>query len=131
MSQITDIQSVPILKSATIENASVPQTSAVGKQKSDGNVLPITGENQPRPSAGSPTAEMVDRAAVQINDYLQSQNRTLQFSVDKTTGQSIIKVVDQATGKVLRQIPAEYMVRLAQSLLEEEAMTSTGIKLST
>ena len=68
---------------------------------------------------------------VQVNDYLQVQKRSLEFSVDKSTGQTIIKVIDQSSGKVVRQIPPEYVVRLAQTLLEHNGVRSTGIELKT
>ena len=63
-----------------------------------------------------------------VNDFLQSQNRGLEFSVDKSTGKTLIKVVDRTNGKILRQIPPEYVVRLAQTLHYPDQMSSTGIK---
>ena len=70
----------------------------------------------------------VSNAVVQVNDFLQSQNRGLEFSVDKSTGKTLIKVVDRTNGKILRQIPPEYVVRLAQTLHYPDQMSSTGIK---
>lgn len=93
----------------------------------------ITGN--PLPQQGQKAAKVgqaaVDRAVLQVNNYLQSQNRTLEFSVDKSTGRAIIKVIDPTTGKVLRQIPPEYMIRLAQTLQQDSNMSSTGIKIKT
>ncbi|WP_083250665.1 flagellar protein FlaG [Acidihalobacter aeolianus] len=73
----------------------------------------------------------INKALVQVNDYLQQQSRTLQFSIDQTTHQTIIKVVDQSTGQVLRQIPPESMVILAQRLQEMQHMESTGVVVKT
>jgi flagellar protein FlaG len=40
----------------------------------------------------------------------------LQFSVHEDTGQTVIKVVDKDTGKVIRQIPPQEMLELAAKL---------------
>ncbi|OBS09834.1 Flagellin protein FlaG [Acidihalobacter prosperus] len=74
---------------------------------------------------------MLDQALVQVNDYLQSQSRTLQFSIDQSTHQTIIKVIDQSNGQVLRQIPPESMVALAQRLQEMRHVETTGVAVKT
>lgn len=91
-----------------------------------GNSVPSTtsASGQIQPAA-------LKQALVQVNDYLQSQSRTLQFSVDNTTHQTLIKVVDQSTGQVLRQIPPESMVVLAQRLQEFQHMDTTGVAVKT
>ena len=38
------------------------------------------------------------------------------FSTDKQTGTVLVKVIDNATGEVVRQIPSEEVVKFAQSL---------------
>ena len=43
-------------------------------------------------------------------------NTSLSFSVDKSTGRTIIKVVDKDTEKVIREIPPEKMVRLMEKI---------------
>jgi flagellar protein FlaG len=125
MSQITDIKALQAV------SGSVPQPNTSGSSSpaqtiDSGNSLPAHRQKEAKATAGA-----VDKAVVQVNDYLQMQKRTLAFSVDKTTGQTIIKVIDQADGKVLRQIPPEYVVRLAQTLLEHNGVRSTGIELKT
>ena len=127
MSQITDIKALPPGDgTAPAPQASKPGSSSPAQAASSGNGLPVQGQKQ----AKTPGAA-VDKAVVQVNDYLQTQNRALEFSVDKSTGQTIIKVIDQANGKVLRQIPPEYVVHLAQTLLEHNGVRSTGIELKT
>lgn len=76
-----------------------------------------------------PSTTQVEQAVTQVNDHLQSQHRELLFSVDKSTGGTLIKVVDQKTGQVLRQIPPEYMVQLAQALQKENHLNTIGVKL--
>jgi flagellar protein FlaG len=40
----------------------------------------------------------------------------LQFSVDSASGRTVVSVRDMATGDVIRQIPSEEALRLAQAL---------------
>ncbi|SFK10525.1 flagellar protein FlaG [Methylophaga sulfidovorans] len=50
--------------------------------------------------------DLRDKVA-QLNDYMQNMNRNLQFSVDDTSGDTVIKVIDAETEEVVRQIPSE------------------------
>ncbi|WP_289283794.1 MULTISPECIES: flagellar protein FlaG [unclassified Methylophaga] len=50
--------------------------------------------------------DLRDKVA-QLNDYMQNMNRNLQFSVDDTSGDTVIKVIDSETEEVVRQIPSE------------------------
>jgi flagellar protein FlaG len=74
---------------------------------------------QPREQA-KPAApvEMPQMEAVtkQIDSFLRSIGRSIQFSVDATTGRTIISVRDATTGEVIRQVPGEDALKLAQSL---------------
>ena len=125
MSQITDIKALPVVGvSAPLPNA--PGSSSSAQTVVSGNGLPVQGQKEAKA-----TGATVDKAVVQVNDYLQVQKRSLEFSVDKSTGQTIIKVIDQSSGKVVRQIPPEYVVHLAQTLLEHNGVRSTGIELKT
>ncbi|MCJ7616219.1 MAG: flagellar protein FlaG [Desulfobacterales bacterium] len=45
-------------------------------------------------------------------------NIGLQFSVHKTTGRTIVKVVDKETEKLIREIPSEDLLNLADKLDE-------------
>lgn len=62
----------------------------------------------------------------EANYYLQSINRGLEFSVDKDTDRTVVKVVDTKSGEVVRQIPSEEMLELARHMREMEK-TSEGV----
>jgi flagellar protein FlaG len=55
-------------------------------------------------------------AAAQIESYLRSVGRQVQFSIDSASGRTVVSVRDADTGDVIRQIPSEEALRLAQSL---------------
>jgi flagellar protein FlaG len=75
------------------------------------------------------TREQLDEAVSQLNDFVQNVQRDLQFEVDNDLGQTIVKVVDQSTKEVIRQIPDELALRLAENLQQDEPLTLFNIKV--
>ena len=73
--------------------------------------------------------EQLDDAVSQLNDFVQTVQRDLQFEVDNELGQTIVKVVDQSTKEVIRQIPDELALRLAENLQQDEPLTLFNIKV--
>ncbi|THK40975.1 flagellar protein FlaG [Methylophaga sp. SB9B] len=66
-------------------------------------------------------AAIQDRV-VELNSYMQNMNRSLQFSVDDQSGETVIKVIDSETDKLIRQIPAEELLVVRSSLEEYRGM---------
>jgi len=58
----------------------------------------------------------VHAAARQIDSYLKSVGRELEFSIDEATGRTVITVRITATGEVIRQIPNEEVLELARHI---------------
>jgi flagellar protein FlaG len=73
--------------------------------------------------------EQLNDAVAQLNDFVQSVQRDLQFEVDDNLGGTIVRVVDQSTREVIRQIPNEVAVRLAENLQQDEPLTLFNIKV--
>ena len=65
-----------------------------------------------------PTKETLQAVVKQIESFLKGSERSLQFSVDETTGRTVISVRDAASGDLIRQIPGEDAMRLARALAE-------------
>ncbi|WP_462379130.1 flagellar protein FlaG [Pseudomonas sp. Marseille-QA0892] len=99
--------------------ASLSQTSSptVGSIKNPGSLEPITSEAV-QPSAKEARAEMdgVKSAVSDLNSQMQNLRRNLDFSVDDGTGDVVVKVIDGESGKVVRQIPSEEVLKLAEQL---------------
>jgi flagellar protein FlaG len=60
--------------------------------------------------------ETVAAVAAQIESYLRSVGRQVHFSIDSTSGDTIISVRDANTGDLIRQIPSEEALRLREAL---------------
>lgn len=66
----------------------------------------------------STKAEKVEEAVSQVNEYVQNLSRDLQFTVDQDSGRTIIKVLDSETHEIIRQIPPEELLQIANQLTE-------------
>jgi flagellar protein FlaG len=47
---------------------------------------------------------------------MQNLNRSLQFSVDETSGQTVVQVIDADTEELVRQIPAQELIDVKNAL---------------
>jgi flagellar protein FlaG len=63
-----------------------------------------------------PTREAVEQAAKHIESFVKSVGRSLDFSVDSSTGLSVLRVVNPESGEVVRQLPAEETLRVAAAI---------------
>ena len=61
-------------------------------------------------------SEKLKAAVQEIEKFVQSIKRNLEFSIDETSKRVVVKVIATATGEVVRQIPSEEALRLADSL---------------
>ena len=76
------------------------------------------------PVAGA-SAQEIHSAMDKLHGFVQDAQRNLNFSVDEASGQFVVKVVDGDSGKLIRQIPSEDLLRLAEQL---ESMRSLLFK---
>jgi uncharacterized FlaG/YvyC family protein len=72
-------------------------------------------------SASITTAEL-DKAIEYANETGKLLRRKLNFAVDKTTEKVIVKVVDEDSGEVIRQVPASEMLRISAHLKQLREM---------
>jgi flagellar protein FlaG len=70
-------------------------------------------EAKPAPPIEVPKIESVTK---QIDSFLRSIGRTINFRVDPGSGRTIVSVLDATTGEVIREVPGEDALKLAQNL---------------
>jgi len=58
----------------------------------------------------------VDDALSKLKTKFQEDHRNLDFSIDDSTGEVVVKVVDSESGKLIRQMPSEEVLKLAKQL---------------
>lgn len=97
------------------------QNSLVGKihavvNSDKGNEVAVKGDPLPQDESNETTK--VEQAVNQINQYVQTLSRDLQFSVDEDSGRTVVKVLDTETKEVIRQIPSEELLKIARHLTD-------------
>jgi len=98
----TDVGTSTVAASA-VENSSVAQATAPAPSPA---VAP-----QPEPSA-----EQVNQAVQKINATLSAQSQGIEFAIDPSSHRIVVKVVDQQTNQVIRQIPSKEALAIADSI---------------
>ena len=58
----------------------------------------------------------VATAVSQLNKQLQEVHSNLQFSIHEASGRVVVKVIDTQTDEVIRQIPDEAILALAENI---------------
>jgi flagellar protein FlaG len=61
-----------------------------------------------------PSREVVAKAAAQLQSFVQSMGRNLNFSVDESTGYHVVRVVNPDTGELIRQLPSEELLKISR-----------------
>jgi flagellar protein FlaG len=72
--------------------------------------------------AAAPSLKEVEQAVAEINKTLQSKAQSLEFSIDDDSKRTIVKVIDQSTKEVLRQIPTPEALQIAKSLANSKGL---------
>ncbi len=56
------------------------------------------------------------KATEKINKVVSLYASELKFTIDESSGADVVKVIDLGTKEVIRQIPSEEMIRIAESI---------------
>lgn len=71
----------------------------------------------------------LDDAIAKVESFLKVQNRDLAFTIDDETKRSVVTVKDSQSGDVIRQIPSEEVLKLAERIqeLQQDVGNSVGV----
>jgi flagellar protein FlaG len=94
-------------------NVATTPSNAGAKLASNDQVLEDAKKSAPEQSKVDMNAA-VKAAAKQIDSYLRSVGREIEFRVDEDTGMTVVTVRETATGDVIRQIPNAEVLDLAR-----------------
>jgi flagellar protein FlaG len=113
--QSAQVHSTPVAVQPNISNqARAPQQTV----KSDAEIVAQVAATAIKPSgineAAQPTREVVAKAAAQLQEFVSSMGRNLNFSIDETTGYNVVKVVNPDTGELIRQLPSEELLKISR-----------------
>ncbi|NRQ42323.1 flagellar protein FlaG [Rheinheimera sp. YQF-2] len=91
-------------------------------------VVAVTPLQQSKPEVAVSRTEL-QKAVDVVNQAVALEQRSLSFSIDDVSGRSVIKVVDFETDELIKQIPSEELLKVAQDIkrLQEEMGQSIGL----
>jgi len=115
----------PVANSPVKTGASA--TQAAGAKVASESQAAAAVEKMTRQPAPQDVNTAVRAAAQQIDSYLRSIGREVEFRVDDDTGMTVVTVRETATGDVIRQIPNEEVLQLARRF---EASSGTLLDLT-
>jgi flagellar protein FlaG len=71
----------------------------------------------------------LEEAVAKVESFLKVQNRDLAFTIDEDTKRSVVTVKDSSSGDVIRQIPSEEVLKLAERIqeLQQDVGNSVGV----
>ena len=95
-----------------------PTVSKPASEPSTGPKVSSAEELTAQPEQKDSTVEQAElqSAVSKLNDYVQNISRTLSYSIEETTGTTIVQVYDSTTEELIRQIPTEETIKLAASI---------------
>jgi len=99
--------------------------------RAEGNPQPPKADAAEKAKAADKTKpadkpEDVKAAVEKLNQSLEDDNRQVRFEIDPSSSRVITKVVDASTKEVLRQIPSEEVLRMAEALKGKESSSGGG-----
>ncbi len=122
---IDTIQSISSngLQQTQTSRTPVEENTTVSEAVAERNKTAMPGQELPPIEAiERENTQEVETAVSKISEFVQSFQRDLTFSVDDATGRTVIKVIDSATEEVIRTIPSEETLRIAERLSSPESL---------
>lgn len=116
---------------STTTRASLSQPVQMRQQRqtaseADGRNAPAGGTSLPAAAvtqkSASPELPKLEKLAENISNFVRSMNRDLTFRVDEASGHTVVTVIDGETEEVIRQIPSEEFLRMAEVIATSNAV---------
>ena len=104
---------VDIAPDSARTNRATEDTLAAAQQQTKD--LSVSAEIE-KPESLNVSAEQIETAVAQLSEFVQTNSRQLNFSVDEGSNKQVVKVTDAETGKIIRQIPSEEVLKLSERL---------------
>lgn len=97
--------------------SAAPDTSTSKRQATEQAV------SEPADKDSPPVARQdLESAVSAIQDFVKASERQLDFTIDDSTGQVVVKVIARQSGEVIRQLPSEVALKLAENLKDANSL---------
>ncbi|HEX5393349.1 MAG TPA: flagellar protein FlaG [Rhodocyclaceae bacterium] len=102
----------------SVQAASAASPTQSTKHPDTSNASAATGNAQD----SQPDSHQLNAALDKLKKVADASSSDLQFSVDKDSGRTIVRVVDKGTGDLIRQIPSKDVLEIAKSIESMQGM---------
>jgi flagellar protein FlaG len=108
---------------------------AAGADDGSTIAVPVRSMSQPQlstvvhPNAHQPSAKELKQMGEALRDRVSRAAPELAFSIDQSSGRSIIKITDPVTNEVIREIPSEEVQRIDKVLDQSQRALLINKKL--
>jgi flagellar protein FlaG len=109
----------------TIDTVAAASASRIDKSYAQADTAPARTETNrnansggvqaPQQNSQEPSRAQLDQAVSELNQSSQVKTQGLEFAVDEDSQRTVVKVIDQETKEVLRQIPTKEALALAKA----------------
>lgn len=125
---MSGISSLPVNHIPPVSGRDVLSSSAVPKPTTVepvpvGGTQPAAPTSTANASSPAPTKSEVNQALEDMIKRGQPADSSVRFSIDDKLGQVVIKVVDPQTNKVIKQFPAEAILKMREEMLSMDSKT--------
>ena len=113
------IQNKPVINLPAVNSAPVKAPAPVSMPRTDAvasNFSEVNSNNKKSVDTLMNNRKEIDSALAELKRLADNSGRSLGFSKDPAVNGPVITVTDNDTGKVVRQIPVEVVVRVAHSI---------------
>lgn len=101
---------VPVATQQTTDTRAVAQTASANRTA----LKSVESSDNRTPTEANKA--MLTAAVSKLNELVAPALQTVQFSMDEEAGRMIVKVIDTATQKTIRQIPNEEVLAFSKTL---------------
>lgn len=124
LANIASERSLPKTGASADETEAKPVTAGAANSVNASQSNADTQDNNTQASVAD-----IQSALGEVSDFVQAQNRNLNFSFDNEAQRSIVKVTDSETGELIRQIPSEEVLRLSERIknLQSDVDSTVGV----
>lgn len=106
-----ELAQVPLKASASDVELKLDTAVSAIEQTVEQTVEQDAADNELNPSK-------LTQVATELSDMMSMMRKGLAFKVDENSGQAVVTVLDRDTGDVIRQMPSEEALALAEKLSE-------------
>ena len=113
---IDSLRAAPPPRVTSPPELSVTQSSQANSERRISSVGSSVASADTKKSDSNPDPLQVQEAVEKLSSFVKNIRSEISFTVDESSGTQVVQVLDSQSKEVIRQIPSEEAIQLAQAL---------------